>query len=122
MPPSRFLLSPPAAEIMRGFVAERGGVRLEPRRIAPPSGGGASSECAPAIVSGQVDGGLYEVVVYRAGMGAGSHVSAANRAILAVTERAPQATVPVGSIMLAHRLALVAGDDGSEPPVEEEGE
>lgn len=119
----RYLLSQPAADAVRGLLAERGGYALVPRRIAPPNGsGGAAAECAPAFVASSIDGGLYEVVVYRAGMGAGSHVSAANRAILAVTERAPQATVPVGSIVLAHRLALVAGEDGSEPPVEEEGE
>lgn len=112
--PSCFLLSPPAAAAVRGLVAERGGSTLEPRRIAsaPGSGGGGSAECAPAVVESAGDGGVLGVRLFQAGMGSspGTLVS------LAVTERSPQATIPVGSVVLAHRIALVAGDDGANPP------
>ena len=39
MPPSRFLLSPPAAAAVAGLVADHGGVSIEPRRIVSPQAG-----------------------------------------------------------------------------------
>lgn len=52
--PSRFLLSPQAASAVAGLLAEHGGVRTEPRRIASPPGSESPTlfDCRFSEVSG----------------------------------------------------------------------
>ena len=110
--PSRFLLSEPAAQAVSELVRANGGFRLVPRRIAPPSGGG-SGECVPAVVqSFDPDTGLYTVSLHPGGIGSAAASGGPHR--LATTERSPAAALPVGAVVLAHRVAILAGDDGSD--------
>lgn len=52
--PSRFLLSPQAASAVAGLLAEHGGVRTEPRRIASPPGSEAPQLFDLRISAGRV--------------------------------------------------------------------
>lgn len=105
-----------------GFLSQENGleqVARSPRRMPPISRmpSAMSVECCPAVIKGEGDvPGTYEAELYPYGLGKPPQLK---RVHIAITERGVELGLPVGTIVLAHAVAIVTAEDGGD--VQQEG-
>ncbi len=98
-----------------GFLASDNGFEQVARNPRRPPGGSAGprlvpADVCPAVVHGNLGGGLYSVWLYPNGIG-GPGRSAAT---VCLTERGVENDLPAGTIVLAHAIVIAAAEDGDD--------